>query len=101
MGNGKLLLILAAHLALTGLPGVAATLYAARRGLSQVPVLLAIGLAASGAAAILAFWAYYANREIGETYSYFLLSGSVLLVASPRSTAATSTVACWGGWRRP
>jgi hypothetical protein len=81
MAGGKLLLILAAHLALTGLPGVAAALYAARRGLRSVPVLLAISLVASGVLAMLSFWAYYEDRVLGETLSYFAVFGSVGLTA--------------------
>ena len=50
MAGGQLLWILAVHLVLTGLPGVAAVLFAARRGVGSVPVLLAIALAASGVA---------------------------------------------------
>jgi hypothetical protein len=45
----------------------------------SVPVLLAIGLAATGVGAMLAFWAYYGGREVGESFSYLLLFGSVLL----------------------
>lgn len=78
--QGELLLLLAVHLALTGLPGVAATLLAARRGVTQVPVLLAIGLAATGVVALLAFWSYYASHEAGETFAYFAELGSVLLI---------------------
>ena len=78
---GELLLLLAVHLVLTGLPGVAAALFAARSGVRQVPVLLAIGLAATGVAAMLAFWSYYAGHRAGETFTYFLLLGSILLVA--------------------
>lgn len=80
MAQGELLLLLGAHLVLTGLPGVAATLFAARRGVTSVPVLLAIGLAVTGLVAILAFWAYYASHLVGETYVYLVLLGSVLLV---------------------
>lgn len=79
--SGTLLAILALHLALTGLPGVAATLFAARRGVREAPVLLAIGLAASGAAAILAFWAFYAEPRAGETYAFLVVFGSVVLGA--------------------
>jgi len=71
--------MLAAHLVLTGLPGVAATLLAARCGVRGVPVLLATGLAATGALAMLTFWAYYADPVAGETFSYFLVIGSVAL----------------------
>lgn len=79
--DATVLWLLALHLALTGLPGVAAALVAARNGVRQVPVLLAIGLAATGAAAMLAFWAYYAEPEIGETWLFVVLLGSVGLIA--------------------
>lgn len=58
---------------------MAAMLFAARRGIVSVPILLAIGLAASGATALLAFWAYYADPVVGETFSYFLILGAALL----------------------
>src|SRR5260221_1523180 len=79
--QGELLLLLVVHLALTGLPGVAATLFAARSGVKQEAVLLAIGLAATGAVAMLAFWFYYADHEAGQTLAYFAEFGSVLLIA--------------------
>jgi hypothetical protein len=85
--QGELLLLLAAHLALTGLPGAAASLLAARNGVRQVPVLLAIGLAATGVVALLAFWAYYADRTVGQSFSFFVLFGSLLL----------ATWSLWGG----
>jgi hypothetical protein len=44
-------------------------------------VLLAIGLAASGVVAILAFWAYYGDPLIGESYGYLVLLGSIAIVA--------------------
>jgi hypothetical protein len=77
--QGDLLLLLAAHLAMTALPGVAAALCAARNGVRQVPVLLAIGMAATGAVAMLAFWAYYADHTLGQSFSFFVLFGSILL----------------------
>lgn len=46
-----------------------------------MPLLLAIGLAASGVAAMLAFWAYYADPLIGEVYAYVLSFGSLGLAA--------------------
>jgi hypothetical protein len=72
--------LLAAHLILTGLPLAAVALFAARRGIRDVPLLLAIGLAASGAVGILGFWSFYGDRLIGEAFSYFVLFGSVLLI---------------------
>ncbi len=80
MVTGELLLLLAAHLILTGLPGAAASLFAARKGVGSVPVLLAIGLAGSGAVGILAFWSYYGDRVMGEAFSYFVVLGSISLV---------------------
>jgi len=81
MDLSDLLLMLLAHLALTGLPGIAATLLAARKGVDQVPVLLAIGLVASGVVGLLGFWAFYGNRVLGETFSYFVVFGSIALAA--------------------
>ncbi|HEU4599191.1 MAG TPA: hypothetical protein VFS26_05555 [Solirubrobacterales bacterium] len=77
---GELLLLLLGHLVLTGLPLAAAMLFAARHRVESVPVLLAIGLAASGASGLLGFWAYYADPVVGEAFSYFLLLGSALLL---------------------
>jgi hypothetical protein len=79
--SGTLLLLLLARLALTGLPGVAAALFAARCGLRQVPLLLGIALAGSGAVAMLAFWAYYADPGVGQSFAWFALLGSLLLTA--------------------
>lgn len=76
--TGELLLLLAAHLVLTGLPAAAAILFAARRGVDQIPILLAIGLAVSGAVAMLAFWAYLADPLLGESVSFLIAFGSVL-----------------------
>jgi hypothetical protein len=81
MDLSELLLLLAEHWILTALPGVAAALFAARRGVRQVPVLLAILLAASGTAGLLGFWAFYGDRVIGETFAYFVLFGSLGLSA--------------------
>ena len=69
--------MLALHLALTGLPGVAAALAAMRLGVRDVPVLLGIALAASGVAAFIAFWAYFADPTIGQVWNYVLLLGSI------------------------
>jgi hypothetical protein len=73
--------MLVVHLALTALPGAAATVLAAERGVRSVPILLAIALAATGLAALAAFWLYYADPVIGETLSFLLLFGSVAIVA--------------------
>jgi hypothetical protein len=67
------------HLALTALPMAAAALFSVRLGVRSVPILLAIGLAAGGAAAILSFWAFYADPLAGRSFSYLVLFGSALL----------------------
>jgi hypothetical protein len=67
------------HLVLTGLPAVAACLLAARAGVRQVPVLLAIGLAACAAVGLLGFWTFYGNQLIGETFFYLVVGGSLLI----------------------
>ena len=77
--SGTLLLLLLARLALTGLPGVAAALFAARCGVRQLPLLLGIALAAGGTVAMLAFWAYYADPGVGQGFAWFALLGSPLL----------------------
>lgn len=78
--NLELLLMLAEHLLLTGLPAAAAALWASRVGVRSVPLLLAIALAASGGVAILSFWLYYADPLVGKTGSFFFAFGSVLVV---------------------
>jgi hypothetical protein len=78
--NLELLLLLAEHLLLTGLPAAAAALWAARRGVRSVPLLLAIALAASGGVAILSFWLFYADPLVGKTGSYFFAFGSALVI---------------------
>ncbi len=75
----KALALLLAHLLLTALPGVAAALLAARLGERRLPVLLALGLAATGAGAMLAFWAFYVKPEVGQSFSFLLAFGSALL----------------------
>jgi hypothetical protein len=81
MNNPQLFVLLLLHLTLTALPGAAAALVAARRGVRLVPVLLALGMAATGVLALVAFWAYYWDRTVGETVSYLVLFGSVALIA--------------------
>jgi hypothetical protein len=78
MVQGELLLLLAAHLVLTALPGVAAALFVASRGERRLPVLLAVFLAASAGAAMLGFWAYYQSRPLGQTWSFLVAFGGLL-----------------------
>jgi hypothetical protein len=80
MVQGELLLLLATHLILTALPGVAAALFVASRGERRLPVLLAVLLAVSGGAAMLGFWAYYWTHSVGQTWSFLSLFGSVLAI---------------------
>ena len=81
MDSSELLLLFFKHLVLTGLPLAAAILFAARLGIRQVPVLLAIGLAASGVLGLLGFWSYYGDRVLGESFSYFVPIGAAALAA--------------------
>lgn len=67
------------HLALTALPMAAAALFAAKQGVRNVAILLVIALAASGAAALLAFWAFYLDPLAGRSFAYLVLFGSLLL----------------------
>lgn len=77
---GRLLGLLVLHFVLTALPIVAAMLVAARRGVRSIPILLGLGVAVSGGAAMLSFWAYYGDRTLGETVSYLVLLGSLLAI---------------------
>jgi hypothetical protein len=77
-----LLAVLALHLVLTGLPIAAAMLLAAALGVRRTPLLLAIGLAASGLVAILAFWAFYASPLLGRTFGYLIAFGSLALLVA-------------------
>ena len=72
---------------LTGLPGVAVVLFAMRRGVTRVPVLLAVGLLASGVVGLLGFWTVYASVTVGQTFAFFAIFGSLLL----------SFWSAWGG----
>src|SRR4051794_40668806 len=78
---GELMLLLVTHLALTGLPAVAAALFLASRGERRLAVLLAVALAASGIAGLLGFWVYYGSHLAGQTYTYLLAFGSALATA--------------------
>lgn len=81
MGNVELLGLLVEHLLLTGLPAAAAALLASRVGLRSVPLLLGVALAASGAAAILCFWLYYATPTLGKAASVFFVIAPVAAIA--------------------
>jgi hypothetical protein len=78
--TGELLAGFVAHGILIGLPGVAAVLLAMRRGLKSVPLLIGVGLVASGVLSYVAFWAYFASKDVGTTYSFLLAGGSLLAI---------------------
>jgi hypothetical protein len=82
--DGDLAWRLALHLTLTGLPVAAAVLVAVRRGLRDVPLLLCVGLAASGATAMAAFWAFWADPAVGRATAFTLVLGSVVAIALSR-----------------
>jgi hypothetical protein len=72
----ELLWLLALYLVLTALPAALAVFVAARRGLRDVPLLLCVALAASGIAAMLAFWAFYLDPLAGQVVAFLLALGS-------------------------
>lgn len=76
----KLLALLVLHLVLTGLPIAAAMVLAAALGVRRTPLLLCIGLAASGLVAILAFWAFYVSPLLGSSFGYLVAFGSPALI---------------------
>ncbi len=78
--NGELLAGLVAHLILIGAPGIAAALFAVKRGVKDVPVVLGIALVASGVTAFVAFWAYYADSAVGQTWDFLLAFGAALAI---------------------
>ena len=84
--NLEIGLILLQELVLIALPAIAAAWFAASRGLRSQVLLIGVGLAASGAAAMLVFWAFYASPEVGKTLSFLLELGS-----------AAGLVALWFG----
>jgi hypothetical protein len=70
----------AVHAILIGLPGIAAVLLAMRRGLKSVPLLIGVGLLASGAVSYAAFWAYFGNESLGATWDFLTFGASVLAI---------------------
>jgi hypothetical protein len=69
----KLAVLMALQLVIVAAPATAAALVAHRRGVREMPVLLAISLASSGACAQLVFWAYYATPTFGEAFAIAVL----------------------------
>jgi hypothetical protein len=81
VSGAETLLLALLGLGLSGLPGVAAALLAVRLGLRDVPAILCLALVASGAAAMLTFWAYFLPPSIGPSGAYLVLFGSIGLIA--------------------
>jgi hypothetical protein len=77
---GELAVLLAVRIILTALPAVAVVLFASRRGVREVPILLAIGLAVSATVGLLGFWSFFLTPMAGKAFSYFVLFGSVMLI---------------------
>ena len=78
--TGELIAGLIVHGALIGLPAIAAVLLVMRRGVKSVPLLIAIGLVASGAVSYAAFWAYFGSEALGTTWDFLLLAASLLAI---------------------
>ena len=81
MSGLEALLLALVGLALTGLPGVAAALVGVRLGVRDAATCLCLALVASGAAAMLTFWAYFLPASVGPSGAYFVLFGSLGLIA--------------------
>jgi len=84
--NLEIGLILLQELVLIALPAIAAAWFAASRGLRSQVLLIAVALVASGAAAMLVFWGFYASPEVGKTLAFLIEIG-----------AAAGLVALWFG----
>ena len=80
MSGGALLLLAVVQLTLTAVPGVAVTLLGVRLGVRNIPVLLCLGLAGTGALAMLTFWAYYLVPRAGGPCAYAVLFGSIAAI---------------------
>jgi hypothetical protein len=86
--NLEIGLVLVEELALVALPAIAAAMFAAALGMRSPVLLIGVALASSGAAAMLIFWAFYADPLVGKTLSDLLVLGS-----------AAAIVALWVGGR--
>jgi hypothetical protein len=80
MSGGNIFVLTVVQLALTAVPGIAAALLAVRGGVRDVPVLLCIGLAGSGAMAMGTFWVYYAVPDAGSLCAYTVFFGSIAAI---------------------
>jgi hypothetical protein len=85
VNNAAVLLSAVFYCIVIAIPGIAAALYAARRGVNDGTVLLGIGLATSGASAMCTFWAYFSVHALGVVLSFVVPTASLV-------------VACWCGF---
>jgi hypothetical protein len=92
--RGSLFVLAAVQLLLTAAPGVASVLVAARLGVRRVPVLLGIGLAGSGVAAMLTFWVYYLAPSLGAVCAYFVFFERLPSPSGPGRRCAISAICC-------
>jgi hypothetical protein len=80
--NLEIGLILLQELVLIALPAIAAAWFAASRGMRSQVLLVAVGLAATGASAMLVFWGFYATPEVGKTLTFLIEIGSAAAVVA-------------------
>jgi hypothetical protein len=80
--NLEIGLLLLQELVLIALPAVAAAMFAASRGVRSQVLLIGIALAATGAAAMLVFWGFYATPEVGKTLGFLVEIGSAAAVVA-------------------
>jgi hypothetical protein len=84
--NLEIGLLLLEELVLIALPGVAAAMFAASRGMRSQVLLIGIALVATGAAAMVVFWGFYLTPEVGKTLTFLIEFGS-----------AAGAIAVWFG----
>lgn len=77
--NADLMITILDHALLTSLPGIATTLYAVKRDVREQAVLLGLGMAASGIAAMFGFWAFYADPLVGRVFGFALPVASIVV----------------------
>ncbi|MGA8746789.1 MAG: hypothetical protein WB507_13145 [Solirubrobacterales bacterium] len=80
--NLEIGLILLEELALIALPAIAAALFGAARGIRSPVLLVGLALTASGTAAMLVFWGFYAEPLIGKTLAYLVVFGAAAAIVS-------------------
>jgi hypothetical protein len=70
------------ELVLLGLPLVAATMFAAWRGLRSSVLLIGFALATSGVIAMLMLGAFFLSPSVGKTFAFLVVFGSAALIAA-------------------